>query len=78
VHYPMDTLIGMVIGALVGFLIYKLHAGLNYRGPYGFSARYPVPLKAMAPSRSRGAIRRGPGYVKTIRGQRPKAGLTHV
>ena len=46
VHYPLDTLTGMVIGALVGFLAYKVHAGLKDRGSHRFSARYSVLLKA--------------------------------
>lgn len=37
VHYPLDTLTGWVIGALVGFLAYKLSCRINLSGPHGFS-----------------------------------------
>lgn len=36
VHYPLDMLTGMVIGALVGFLMYKVSQRLGDQGPYGF------------------------------------------
>jgi membrane-associated phospholipid phosphatase len=32
VHYPLDILTGMVIGALVGFLIYKMSQRLKLSG----------------------------------------------
>ena len=60
VHYPLDTLTGMVIGALAGFLIYKLSRWIELSGPRGFLARYTAALMAMAPSRGRGAVRHGP------------------
>ncbi|WP_407351166.1 phosphatase PAP2 family protein [Luteimonas sp. R10] len=65
VHYPADTLTGMVIGDLVGFLFYKLSQRLNLCGD-GFLQK-PSRLQTWA-------VR----YVKRIRGHRPKAGPTHV
>lgn len=60
VHYPLDTLTGMVIGALVGFLIYRLSQWLKLSGPYGFFGQVYRPLMAMFPSLSRDAVRHRP------------------
>jgi undecaprenyl-diphosphatase len=79
VHYPLDTLTGWVIGALAGFLAYKLSCWINLSRPRGFFGqgfRYfnghgSVPR---AGRRQAWALR----YVKEVRGQRPNPGPTHA
>lgn len=55
VHYPLDTLTGMVIGALAGFLVYKLSRRIKPSGPRSHSPRSTVVAMAMTASRGRGA-----------------------
>lgn len=56
VHYPLDTLTGMVIGALAGFLVYNLSRRIKVSGPHSHSAKSRVIPMAVAPSRGRGAV----------------------
>jgi membrane-associated phospholipid phosphatase len=56
VHYPLDTLTGMVIGALVGFLIYKLSNGIEPSGGLYSSSPSTALWWPMAPSRGVGAV----------------------
>lgn len=57
VHYPLDTLTGLVIGALAGLLIHRISQRFTHQEPCGSSARHAVHLMDMAPSRSRGIAR---------------------
>lgn len=55
VHYPLDTLTGMVIGALAGVLVYKLSRRVKPSGPRSRSPGSTVVAMAMTVSRGRGA-----------------------
>lgn len=39
VHYPLDTLTGLAVGALAGFLVYRIHRIAGHPGPCRSSAR---------------------------------------
>jgi undecaprenyl-diphosphatase len=56
VHYPSDTLTGLLIGALVGFLIYRISQRFKSSGTLYFFGQVCRLFMAMVPSRSRGAV----------------------